>query len=209
MNQWDNFVYSYVPKNAVKTIFKEGLYGGQALLKRPDLLELAAKGRNSKLLELKKDIETGMKSFGKESFMGPNIIFHLIPEEIKLSNKHPVKKNKLVPLKINISELLHDYPETKIYGMELEPYSENANIKDRHHFLNKNELNKFIAMDPKEMWNRYNDIDDKGLYAPDVPHASIHVNNGIIPTKYLSEVDGSIKRKAFIKFYSEKFSVDF
>ena len=123
--------------------------------------------------------------------------------------KHPTKKHKLVSIKINISELLHDYPETKIYGMELEPYSEDADIKDRHHFLDKDELNKFLAMDPKEMWDRYNDIDDKGLYAPDVPHASIHVNNGIIPAKYLSEIDASIKRKAFIAMYSKKFLIDF
>jgi hypothetical protein len=54
------------------------------------------------------------------------------------------------------------------------------------------------------MWSRYNNIDDKGLYAPDVPHASLHVNNGVIPVKFLSEVDSSIKRKAFIDFFYTK-----
>lgn len=209
MNHWDNFVYSYVPKNALKTILEEGLYGGQALLKRPDLLEFAAKGSNISAKEMQKGIEKNLKSWRKESSLGPNIVFQLIPNDIKLSKKHPIKKYNLIPIKINLSQLLNDYPETKIFGMELKPYTDDAEVKDRHHFLDKNELNKFIAMNPKEIWDRYNDIDDKGLYAPDVPHASIHVNNGVIPAKYLSEVGASIKRKAFIKLYSEKFSVNF
>ena len=209
MNNWDNYVYTYVPKNALKAIFEEGLYGGQALLKRPDLLELAAKGRGLSAKEMQKDIEKNLKDWGKESSWGPNVVFHLIPNEIKLSNKHPTKKNKLVPIKINLSQILNDYPETEIFGMELQPYSDQAKIKDRHHFIDKDELNKFLAMDPEEMWSRYNDIDDKGLYAPDVPHASIHVNNGVIPSKYLSEIDASIKRKAFIAMYAKKFLIDF
>lgn len=209
MNPWDNFVYSYVPKNALKIILEEGLYGGQALLKRPDLLEFAAKGNNISAKEMQKAFEKGLKTWGKESLLGPNVVFQLIPDGLKLSKNHPMKKCKLVPIKINLSQILNDYPETEIFGMELKLYTNDAKIKDRHHFLSKDELNKFIAMKPKEMWDQYNDIDDKGLYAPDVPHASIHVNNGVIPVKYLSEIDASIKRKAFIAMYAKKFLIDF
>ena len=59
-SKWDQYVYSYVPKQALDTIFKEGLYSGEAIIKRPDLLEMAAKSRGLSAKEFKKDIE---KSF--------------------------------------------------------------------------------------------------------------------------------------------------
>lgn len=189
-SKWDQYVYSYVPTSALETILEEGLYGGQALLKRPDLLELAAKSRGISAKEFKKNLEKDLKdSFTKESLKGPNIVFHLIPESTELSKKHPTKKYKLTPIKINLTELLSDFPDTQIYGMELKPYVEGkSTIKERHHFLNNKEVTEFLAMSPKEMWSRYNDIEDRGLYAPDVPHASIHCNNGIIPTKYIQKI---------------------
>ena len=93
MNQWDNFVYSYIPKTALKTVFEDGLYSGEALLKRPDLLEVAAKGRNSSAKEMRKDIEKNLKSsFWRDSSIGANVVFHLIPNETKLSKKTPNKE---------------------------------------------------------------------------------------------------------------------
>lgn len=189
MSMWDQYVYSYVPKSALEDILTEGLYGGEALIKRPDLLESAAKGRGLSAKEFKKNIEENLKSWSKDSSKGPNIIFHLIPDSQKLSKKHPTKKYKLIPIKINLTELLADFPETKIYGMELKPYSDTVTIKERSHFLNVKEIDEFLIMSPKEMWSRYNDIEDRGLYAPDVPHASIHCNNGIIPSKYIQKVN--------------------
>lgn len=189
-SRWDQYVYSYVPTAALKIILEEGLYSGQALLKRPDLLELAAKSRGMSAKEFKKDIEKGLKDpFSRDSLKGPNVVFHLIPESQKLSKKHPTKKHKLTPIKINLTELLADFPDTQIYGMELKPYMEGkSTIKERHHFLNNKEVTEFLAMSPKEMWSRYNDIEDRGLYAPDVPHASIHCDNGIILAKYIQKM---------------------
>lgn len=179
-----------MPKQALNAILIDGLFSGEALLKRPDLLELAAKGKDLSSKELKKEIEKNLaSSWSKDSSKGPNVIFHLIPESCKLSSKHPVKKFHLLSIKINLTELLAAYPETKIYGMELKPSTEkNLTLKDRQHFLNLREINEFLAMSAKEIWNRYNDIEDRGLYAPDVPHASIHCNNGIIPAKYLQKI---------------------
>jgi hypothetical protein len=192
MSKWDFYVYSYVPKEAVETILNEGLYGGEALLKRPDLLELAAKGRGLSKTKFKKDIEKNLKSWSKESTKGPNVVFHLIPSSQKLSDKHPTKVHKLVPIKINLTQLLDDFPDTELFGMELEVYNEETSIeKDRHHFLNSKELIKFLAMSPKELWSTYNDIGDKGRYSPDVPHMSIHVNNGIIPPQYIQKIKKS------------------
>lgn len=188
-SKWDQYVYSYVPKQALETILAEGLYGGEALLKRPDLLEMAAKGRGLSPKEFKKNIENNLNSWSKDSSKGPNVVFHLIPESQKLSKKHPTKKFKLIPVKINLTGLLTEYPDTKIYGMELKPYSEDkVTPKDRYHFLNIKDINEFLAMSAKELWSRYNDIEDKGLYAPDVPHASIQCNGGIIPAKYIQIV---------------------
>ena len=189
MAKWDNFVYSYVSRNAVDTILEEGLYGGKALLNRLDLLELAAKGRDISTTKLKNKIEKGLDdSFSRPALLGPNITFHLIPDMKMVSKKHPVRKHKLVPIKINLTKLLSDHPGTKIFGMELKPYEEGMGDTERHHYISAKELKKYLAMTPRELWESYNDIDDKGLYAPDVPHASIHTKSGIISSEYLQIV---------------------
>jgi hypothetical protein len=189
MAKWDNFVYSYVSRNAVDTILEEGLYGGKALLNRLDLLEVAAKGRGISTIKLKNKIEKGLDdSFSRPALLGPNIIFHLIPDIKMVSKKQPVRKHKLVPIKINLTKLLSDHPSTKIFGMELKPYKEGMSDTERHHYISAKELKKYLAMTPRELWESYNDIDDKGLYAPNVPHASIHTKSGIILPEYLQVV---------------------
>lgn len=189
MAKWDNFVYTYVSRNAVKVILEEGLYSGKALLNRPDLLELAAKGRSISDTKLKNKIEKSLKdNFQRPAVLGPNAVFQLIPDLSMVSKKQPVRKNKLVPIKINLTQLLTDHPDTKIFGMELKPYKEGMKDTERHHYLSGKELKQYLAMSAKELWELYNDIDDRGLYAPDVPHISIHTKNGIISPEYLKEV---------------------
>jgi hypothetical protein len=103
MAKWDNFVYTYVSRNAVKVILEEGLYSGKALLNRPDLLELAAKGRSISDTKLKNKIEQSLKDdFSRPAILGPNAVFQLIPDLNMVSKKQPVRKNKLVPIKINL-----------------------------------------------------------------------------------------------------------
>lgn len=189
MSKWDQYVYSYVPRNAVESVLNEGLFGGEALLKRPDLLELAAKNRKVSAKTFAKEIKDNLSSWAKDSSKGPNIVFQLIPKNFKLPSNHPVKKYKLIPIKINLTKLLADYPDSKIFGMELQPYSEDANIKDRHHFLTKKELQKLLTMSAHDIWNSYNDIEQKGLYAPDVPHACVQTRTGLIPPIYLSRAN--------------------
>lgn len=189
MAKWDNFVYSYVSRDAVKTIMEEGLYGGKAILNRPDLLELAAKGRGISSAKLKNKLNKDLKdAFSRPAILGPNVVFHLIPDIMMVSKKQPVRKHKLVPIKINLTKLLVEHPDTKIFGMELKPYEEGMKDTERHHYISAKELKKYLAMSAKELWSLYNDIDDRGLYAPDVPHASIHTKNGIIPPEYLKVV---------------------
>ncbi len=167
----------------------EGLYGGKALLNRPDLLELAAKGRSISPAKLKHKLQADLKDpFSRPAILGPNVVFQLIPDMTMVSTKQPVRKNKLVPIKINLTKLLADHPDTKIFGMELKPYEEGMPDDARHHYLSARELTKYLAMSARELWSLYNDIEDRGLYAPDVPHASIHTKNGIIPPEYLKVV---------------------
>lgn len=189
MSKWDHFVYSYIPRKALDSVLEEGLYGGKALLKRPDLLELVAKSRDLSPKKFEKQIKDNMESpWFKETTLGPNVVFKLIPDLKMVPKKHPVVKFDLIPIKINLTKLLNDYPETKIFGMELEPFSDKAKEKDRYHYLDSSELDKFFAMSAKDLWSTYNDIDDKGLYAADVPHASIHTISGIILPKYIEKI---------------------
>jgi len=204
MSKWNRFVYSYVPKKALPSILEEGLYGGKALLTRPDLLEQAAAGRKTTVTKLKNKLEKDLEDpFFRPALLGPNITFQLIPDLKKMSAKHPVIVNKLVPIKINLSQLLSDFPGTKIFGMELKPSEENMAEKERHHFLSAKELQKLLAMSAKDLWSSYNDIDDKGLYAPDVPHASIHTKSGIIPAEYLKEIKHGEAIDELVKLASE------
>lgn len=189
MTKLDKFIFSYVDKAALPLIHKEGLYGGEALLKREDLLKEVAKIKHLSLNKLKDDLEKDVKDpFLRKSMLGPNVVFKLVPDLEILSKKHPLIKNKLIPIKINLSQLLKDYPHTKIYGMELKPFKKSLSLNDREHFLSKKELDKFLSMSADQLWSSYNDIEDRGLYAPDVPHASINIENGIIPPKYLQEI---------------------
>jgi hypothetical protein len=206
VSKWDYFVYSYVALNAIDTILTEGLYGGKALLNRPDLLGLAAKGHKISKIKFKNKIEKQLRDpFWKPVLLGPNIVFQLIPNLKMVSSIHPVRKNKLVPIKINLTQLLTDYPETKIFGMELKPFGDE---EERSHYLNLKELIHLLGMSPKELWSKYDDQEDKGLYAPNVPHASIHTESGIIYPKYLQEIKISYAindiyklAKLFEKFY--------
>ena len=148
-----------------------------------------AKNRKISAKTFAKEIKDNLSSWAKDSSKGPNIVFQLIPKNFKLPSNHPIKKYKLIPIKINLTKLLVDYPDTKIFGMELQPYNKDSNIKDRHHFLSKKELQNLLTMSAHDIWDSYNDIEQKGLYAPDVPHACVQTRMGLIPPTYLSRVN--------------------
>lgn len=189
MTKSDKFVYSYVPKESIQCVMDNGLYGGKALLSNKNLLKQVASFRGMSLNSFQDKIKESLKDeFFRPSKLGPNIVFQLIPNLKKMSKKHPVVKNNLVPIKINLSKLLKDLPDTKIFGMELKPNKKDVSVKDRAHYLSDNELKHLLSKSPNDLWSLYNDLDDKGLYAPDVPHASIHTKDGIIPKEYLEEI---------------------
>ena len=44
-------------------------------------------------------------------------------------------------------------------------------------------------MSSDDLWKDYDDKDDVGQYAPDVPHASIRTPNGKIDPKYITNLE--------------------
>lgn len=184
-------LYSYVPKNALADILKNGLHSGKSLIENPKSLHLAAVARDTTDKEFKATIEQDLAdswAATRHSVEGPNAVFHLIPEDQKLSDKHPVKSRGLVPVKIDVTALKKDHPETRFYGLEMKPFDDSNYAGRRHHFLGKNTLEKLYAQSPKKYWSTYNDIEDRGLYAPDVPHVAIHTPSGLVPAKYITKV---------------------
>ncbi len=195
-------VYSYVPTPALHKILSEGLYSGKALLKRKDLVELAAKGRNEKPEEFTGGVRKVLKGFKPESAKGPNVLFSQIPETTKLIDKHPSKTMQLSRISINLAQLLRDYPKTRIHGQELVPYNDeddkrlgDAYIDQRHRNLTLSELSDIQNRTPEDLWSGYSDPEARGMYAPNVPHAAIITPRGIIPSQYLKQADTLKKHK--------------
>jgi hypothetical protein len=89
--------------------------------------------------------------------------------------------------------------------MELTPYDETKHInpRDRHRYLNKRKtLPGYMNMPAEDLWKHYADPENKGFYAPDVPHAAIHTEDATIAPKYLNipkqaEVQGIPDRKDY------------
>ena len=177
--------YSLVPKKALQAVLKNGLYSSQAISQRPDLMKLSIHPDET-VESWKKKIEEDLKDdFRQPSMLGPSAFFHLPPTSVKLSKKHPTNLYDLALVEIDLGQLLKDMPDTKVFGMELEPFDAKNPDKIRHRYINDDELEKYVEMSPEENWKDYRDMQDRGLYAPNVPHASIHTKNGIIPPKYL------------------------
>ena len=182
-------LYSYVSTDARDQVAKDGLLSGKALLTRPDLLEVAAKARGVTSAEFAKGIQDNLASWKGYSSRGPNAVFHPIPEGQVLSDKHPTKTRKLDLYQIDLGRLLADQPKTKLYGMELKKYEpDKSKPGERHHYIGEKAVAKLQDAGPEALWGRYNDVEDRGMYAPDVPHVSVHTPSGSIPAAYLTLV---------------------
>lgn len=187
---------SYVPTSVLESVKKNGLYSGEALLKNPELLRLAAQGRGETEEVFSEGVHNVLAGWKANSAKGPNILFSDIPKDIQLPPNHPLKKWNLSPVNIDLDALLKDIPDTKVHGQELEPYEEylkrwtpeqleknEDQPSYRHRDLTAAELK--TLQERKDLWANYSDPDNKGMYAPNVPHASVRTPDGVIPPKYL------------------------
>lgn len=183
------YVYTYVPRASADTILAEGLHGGKALLEHPKALAAVAESRGIPVAEFRKGIEENLKSWKAYSSLGPNVAFSPVSKDAPITDKHPTRKHDLALLRLNLEQLRRDEPKTRVYGMELIPYGEHGRRR-RHRMLSKKEVVEYMNS-KEDLWKRYNDLADRGLYAADVPHAAIHSPTGSVAAKYLEKVSAT------------------
>jgi len=133
----------------------------------------------------------------KTSYDGPSVFFGDLDPD-KIHDKHPIKKFDAARIKIKLTDLLKDYPDTRMDGSELIPYTspevydaldekgKDEFVHNRHHTLSPEEIKALIArgQNPKDMWKDFKDTEGK-FYASDVPHAHLITSIGKIPSKYI------------------------
>ncbi len=81
-----------------------------------------------------------------------------MPDWSKIDSKHNIFKLKTVPIMINLSQLLSDHSDTKLYGVEL--IKSNKNMSDvqfnkRRKLLSVKEVREYMDKSPKELWKNY------------------------------------------------------
>jgi len=169
----DVFVYTYVPREALKSIAKHGLLSGDVLYRNPKLLKLARPEADARqewierYEELEDDPEMNIV------FKGPSVFFTKAYKPA-LSPEHYINKWKLVAIRINITNFINDHPDTKVLGVELIPFDEgmsDGELDIREHYLTLDEIEEYSSTSPAELWQYYNG--DPKFYAADVPHAIV------------------------------------
>jgi hypothetical protein len=202
----DVYVYSAVPPNSLKTMRKYGLLSGAEVAKNKEVLHLARPEKKSRESFVKR-VKSTLKSDYPYKILGPSVLFTL-PDENKITDKHFIKEWNLTTIRINLTQLILDYPETIIWGAELVPFlhewrglsdeefeeaiENTLGYDDWHeweydssHQLSLSDVNAYGSMSPRELWQYYS-LDDAGkYYAANVPHAFIITPMGTIPYKYI------------------------
>lgn len=192
------YLYSYVPRAGIAQIKEHGLLSGNEIAKPENrhLLELARPNGDADRWLKEKD-ETLAKMPWKTSYDGPSVLFGDLDPD-KIHDKHPIKKFDAARIKIKLTNLLKDYPDTRMEGSELIPYTSHEAydaldekgkdefVHNRHHTLSPEEIKALIArgQNPKDMWKDFKDTEGK-FYASDVPHAHLITSIGKIPSKYI------------------------
>ena len=212
-NASDLSVLTAVPTQNLDLIMRKGLYSQKAMLDDPEVMAAFLAQRNADKA-WKNDEQYDEKRFREqynkrrelatkpEALEGPSV-FYTEPDPDKVSDpRHFVNKFNTQTLRVNLAKLLKDIPETRVHGAELEPFNEEAYEADpdnywmrRHRDLTTEEVAKYIATDPKELWKHYKDEYLGRYYAADVPHAHIVTPSGIIPPEYLEQVEKTSSAK--------------
>lgn len=172
----DISVFTFVPQEALKSIEREGLLSAAKLIENPEALAAAfsdPEKREKKITEVKEKL----KDPEWEKILRGVSAFFTLPHWSKIPPDHFISQNNLVPIEINLTQLLQDNPDTQILGVELLPEPD----PDRERILSPEEIEKYTQKKPKELWKFYQGESDK--YAPDVPHLIILKEK--IPSKYL------------------------
>jgi hypothetical protein len=175
-------VYHYAPPASVDSIMTHGLAGNKGLVANPELLKAVALAKGTRTGRLLSAIQGTQAGYEKDVFEGPNVMFSDIPDTVQLADAHPLRQNDYAKIQVDMDALMRDEPETRAFGIELTP---DGRGDTRRRFLEDAELRELQARTPEELWKHYEDPDNEGYYAANVPHASIHTPTGIIAPKYL------------------------
>lgn len=213
----DLSVLTAVPKQNLDIIMRKGLYSQKAMLDDPEVMAAFLAQRNADKA-WKNDEQYDEKRFREQydkrlelmegddaPLAGPSVFF-TEPDPDKVSDpRHFVNKFDTQKLRVNLSKLLQDIPETRIQGAELIPFPDNAMsmsdeewepiAKQRQRDLSPEEVAEYIAIDPKELWKHYPETAIGKQYAANVPHAFIRTPSGIIPPEYLEKVEKTSEAK--------------
>lgn len=203
------YVYSAVPPNSKETIKEYGLLSGVEVAKNKEILKLARPTKKSRK-EFVKKVEEKAASDRPYSVLGPSVLFTL-PDESKITDKHFIKEWGLVPVRINLSKLLKDYPETIIWGAELLPIKDKWRklsdeafdrkieqeygltweefLEAKSHELTLADVRKYSKKSPKSLWKDYEKVHIGKMYAANVPHAFIITPMGTIPYEYIEFIE--------------------
>lgn len=176
------FLYTFVPKTALESIKQKGLLSSVKLIKDPEALRFA---RPSDAEKFRKSVEEGMEDPEWAELEKGVSAFFTLPDWSKLPKSHNIFKMDLVPIKINLSKLMEDLPDTKLFGVELEKFDSRKDEQpNRERNLSLKEVKKYVEELPEVIWKHYDDSKKK-MYAPDVPHLFVITKMKKIPSKYL------------------------
>lgn len=176
------YLYTFVPVKALDSIKKKGLLSAIKLINDPEALHLA---RPKDADKFKNTVKEHLKNPEWKDLTGSISAFFTLPDWSLLPKNHNIFKLELVPIKINLSKLIKDFPDTKLLGVELEKYDPELDKQpNRERNLSLKEIKSFTDELPSQLWKHYDSSKSK-MYAPDVPHLMILTKSKKIPAKYL------------------------
>jgi hypothetical protein len=179
----DRFVYSFVPSEDIDNVLEFGLastkhiIGNKLLLKKifPD------KKERLKWIDLydEDDITT----------QGPNVFFQKpdVKKIKKMNPEHPIFEREMELLRIDFSSLREDFPDMKVFGLEMIPYEDNEYLskKDKiEKYLSDTDINAEMDKSFDDAWSDYKPL--PGFFAPNIPHGVIIIKKNIIPKEYIT-----------------------
>lgn len=180
----DIFLYTFVPQNALKSIKQKGLLSAAKLIDNKEALKLA---RPKETKEFKNSILEKLDDPEWTDIVSGVSAFFTLPDFTKITSKHNIRRFGLVPIMINLSQIMKSYPKTRLIAVELKQYKESmsdAEYESRQKDFSLKEVQKYTEMNPKDLWKHYDDPSGK-YYASDVPHLIILTPQKKIPAKFL------------------------
>lgn len=175
-------LYTFVPKDSLASIKQKGLLSAVKLIEDPKALHLA---RPKDADKFKDSVREDLKDPEWKDLTGSVSAFFTLPDWSKLPKNHNIFRLDLVPIKINLSELVRDFPDTRLFGVELEKFNPKLDEQpNREKNLSLKEIKSYVEELPEVIWRHY-DASKKKMYAPDVPHLMIITKMKKIPAEYL------------------------